>query len=169
LQHQEHHIYAAIAEAVQAQGLTPTTLAHDAVYILADGSKRLDIQGMQQHVQKNTLYLLKIRVKDLPDEPELLSAFERDDDETAKAIREVEAMLGAFSIRYPQPRFCVFDGNTLQCARKNEFLDQHSCVVERKKLQVWVDAAGRAGYKRVSFLPPPLNEGFPSDVLNVRL
>jgi hypothetical protein len=113
LQHQEDHIYAAIAEAVQAQGLTPTTLAHDAVYILADGSKRLDIESMQQHVQKNTLYLLKIRVKDLPDEPELLSAFERDDDETAKAILEVEATLGAFGIRCPQPRFCVLDGNTL--------------------------------------------------------
>jgi hypothetical protein len=147
LQHQEGLICASIAEAVQKQGFSPATLAHDAVYILADGSERLDIQDMEQHVQRQTAYSLKLQFKDIPDKPELLSAFERADDETAKAIRDVEATLGAFSIRYQKPRYCVFDGNTLQCARKNEFLDQHSCVVERKKLQLWADAAGRAAYK----------------------
>lgn len=71
------------------------------MYILADGSERLDIQDMEQHVQRQTAYSLKLRSKDIPDKPELLSAFERADDETAKAIRDVEATLGAFSIRYP--------------------------------------------------------------------
>jgi hypothetical protein len=89
LQHQEGHICAALAEAVQDQGLTPTTLAHDAVYILPDGSERLDTQGVQQQVQKSTAYSLKLRIKDILDKPELLSACERDDDETAEAIREV--------------------------------------------------------------------------------
>jgi hypothetical protein len=101
LQHQEGLICASIAEAVQKQGFLPTTLAHDAVYILADGSERLDIQDMEQHVQRQTAYSLKLRFKDIPDKPELLSAFERAGDETAKAIRDVEATLGAFSIRYP--------------------------------------------------------------------
>jgi 6-pyruvoyl-tetrahydropterin synthase len=74
---------------VQDQGLAPTTLAHDAVYILPDGSERLDTQGVQQQVQKSTAYSLKLRIKDILHKPELLSACERDDDETAEAIREV--------------------------------------------------------------------------------
>ena len=148
LQHQEGAVCRVLVKALQQRGFQLTTVAHDAVYVYDDGTvDDIDVTAVQDEIEQSTGYGVKLRLKDLGDESGLLQNLEVEEDATAEAVREVESKLSVFTVMYPQPLYCVFDGNTVHCTNKSDFVNAHSCVIEPKNLGDYLACNVKCFYK----------------------